>query len=242
MANVEGRNPVNELLNGNRKVEEILLQKDIHGEIIDKIKEKANKNNISIREVSKKHLDNIADSYAHQGVIAKAEEINLVSPEDIVEYAQNQDEPPFIIILDQVQDPHNFGSIIRSAHSAGAHGLIFQKRRAASITPAVLKASAGASEHLLLSQVTNINYTIEKLKELGVWITGTDLDTEKYYDDIDYKGSTAVVIGNEGSGLRRLVKDNCDFLVKIPIKGRVDSLNASVAAGVIFYEVVRQRK
>ena len=242
MANVEGRNPVNELLNGNRKVEEILLQKDIHGEIIDKIKEKANKNNISIREVSKKHLDNIADSYAHQGVIAKAEEINLVSPEDIVEYAQNQDEPPFIIILDQVQDPHNFGSIIRSAHSAGAHGLIFQKRRAASITPAVLKASAGASEHLLLSQVTNINYTIEKLKELGVWITGTDLDTEKYYDDIDYRGSTAVVIGNEGSGLRRLVKDNCDFLVKIPIKGRVDSLNASVAAGVIFYEVVRQRK
>lgn len=242
MANVEGRNPVNELLNGNRKVEEILLQKDIHGEIIDKIKEKAKKNNISIREVSKKHLDNIADSYAHQGIIAKAEEINLVSPEDIVEYAQSQDEPPFIIILDQVQDPHNFGSIIRSAHSAGAHGLIFQKRRAASITPAVLKASAGASEHLLLSQVTNINYTIEKLKELGVWITGTDLDTEKYYDDIDYKGSTAVVIGNEGSGLRRLVKDNCDFLVKIPIKGRVDSLNASVAAGVIFYEVVRQRK
>ncbi|HKL76157.1 MAG TPA: 23S rRNA (guanosine(2251)-2'-O)-methyltransferase RlmB [Halanaerobiales bacterium] len=242
MANVEGRNPVNELLKGNRKVKEILLQRDIRGEIINKIKEKSKKNNILIREVSKKHLDNIAESYSHQGVIAKAEEITLVSPEDIVEYAQNQNEPPFIIILDQVQDPHNFGSIIRSAHSAGAHGLIFQKRRAASITPAVLKASAGASEHLLLSQVTNINYTIEKLKELGVWITGTDLDTEKYYDDVDYKGSTAVVIGNEGSGLRRLVKDNCDFLVKIPIKGRVDSLNASVAAGVIFYEVVRQRK
>ena len=219
-----------------------MLQKGVQGEIIKKIKKRAQKNNISVKEVSKSHLDNIASSYAHQGVIAEAEKINLVSPEDIIKYAKKQGESPFIVILDQVQDPHNFGSIIRSAHSAGAHGLIFQKRRAASITPAVLKASAGASEHLCLSQVTNINYTIEKLKELGVWITGTDLDTEKYYDDVDYEGSTAVVIGNEGSGLRRLVKENCDFLVKIPIKGKVDSLNASVAAGVIFYEVVRQRK
>jgi len=242
MDKVEGRNPVNELLDGKRKVKEILIQKGAQGKIIDKIKDKAKKHNISIKKVSKDHLDNIASSYAHQGIIAEAEEINLVTPEDIVEYAKNQGESPFIVILDQIQDPHNFGSIIRSAHSAGAHGLIFQKRRAASITPAVLKASAGASEHLLLSQVTNINYTIEKLKELGVWVTGTDLGTEKYYDDINYEGSTAVVIGNEGSGLRRLVKENCDFLVKIPIKGKVDSLNASVAAGVIFYEVVRQRK
>ncbi|MGM0437858.1 MAG: 23S rRNA (guanosine(2251)-2'-O)-methyltransferase RlmB [Bacillota bacterium] len=242
MAKVEGRNPVNELLKGKRKIKNILLQKDSQGDIIEEIKRRAKKDNVSIKRVSKSHLDNLADSYAHQGVIAEAEEIELVSPEDIVEFAEKQRESPFIVILDQIQDPHNFGSIIRSAHSAGAHGLIFQKRRASSITPAVLKASAGASEHLLLSQVTNINYTIEKLKELGVWITGTDLDTEKYYDDVEYKGSTAIVIGNEGSGLRRLVKENCDFLVKIPIKGKVDSLNASVAAGVIFYEVVRQRK
>lgn len=242
MAKVEGRNPVNELLKGNRQVKNILLQKDSQGDIIEEIKRRAKKANVSIKRVSKSHLDNIANSYAHQGIIAEAEEIELVSPEDIVKFAKKQGESPFIVILDQIQDPHNFGSIIRSAHSAGAHGIIFQKRRASSITPAVLKASAGASEHLLLSQVTNINYTIEKLKELGVWITGTDLDTEKYYDDVEYKGSTAVVIGNEGSGLRRLVKENCDFLVKIPIKGKVDSLNASVAAGVIFYEVVQQRK
>ena len=242
MAKVEGRNPINELLKGPREVKEILFQKGVSGKIIKKIKKQAQKNNVSIKEVSKSHLDNIANSYAHQGVIAEAEDMRLVEPEDIVESAQNKGESPFIVILDQIQDPHNFGSIIRSAHSAGAHGLIFQEKRASSITPAVLKASAGASEHLPLSQVTNINYTIEKLKELGVWITGTDLDTEKYYDDLDYGGSTALVIGNEGSGLRRLVKENCDFLVKIPIKGKVDSLNASVAAGVVFYEVVRQRK
>lgn len=242
MPKIEGRNPVIESLKGKRKIQEILLQKGISGKRIKKIEKEAKLANIPLKRVSKKNLDKISDSHSHQGVIAKAEKINLVSPEQIIEYAKDKEESPFIVILDQVQDPHNFGSIIRSAYSAGAHGLIFQERRAAGITPAVLKASAGASEHLLLSKVTNINYTIEKLKELGVWITGTDLNTEKYYDEVEYKGSTAIVIGNEGKGLRRLVKENCDFLVKIPIKGKVDSLNASVAAGIMFYEVVRQRR
>lgn len=242
MANVEGRNPVIELLSGERRVEEILIQKDINGKRINQIKKKTDMLDIPIKFVSKNHLDNIASSYAHQGVIARAEDLKLVEPSNIIDYAVKKKESPFIVILDQIQDPQNLGAIIRSAYTAGAHGLIFPERRAAGITPAVLKASAGAVEHLLLSEVTNINYTIENLKEKGLWITGTDINTDKYYYDVDYKGSIAIVIGNEGRGLRRLVKENCDFLVKIPTKGKVGSLNASVAAGVMFYEVVRQRR
>ncbi|MGM0411352.1 MAG: 23S rRNA (guanosine(2251)-2'-O)-methyltransferase RlmB [Bacillota bacterium] len=242
MAKVEGRNSVIELLKGERKVNKLYVQKGLNGNRIKKILNLAKKKNINIDKVSKNQINKMASSHAHQGIIADAEKINLVSPEEIVEYAKTKDEPPFIVILDQIQDPQNFGSIIRSAYAAGAHGLIFQDRRAADITPVVLKASAGASEHLLLSKVSNINYTIDKLKDLGVWITGTDLNTDKSYDEVDYKGSTAVVIGNEGKGMRRLVRENCDFLVKIPIKGDLDSLNASVAAGVIFYEVLSQRR
>ena len=242
MAKVEGRNPVLELLRGNRKVKEILIQKGSSGKRINEIKKIAKNSGIRFENVSKSHLDNICSSHNHQGVIAEAEKLHLYSPEEIIEYAEKKNESPFIVILDQVQDPQNFGSIVRSAYTAGAHGLIFQKRRAVGITPAVLKASAGACEHLLLSQVTNINYTIEDLKENGVWITGTDINTDKYYDEVDYNGSTAVVIGNEGKGLRRLVKENCDFLVKIPTQGKITSLNASVAAGIMFYEVVRQRR
>lgn len=242
MANVEGRNPVLELFRGDRQIREILIQKNIGGKVIDEITNKAHSQNISIKRVEKNRLDKMSRTFSHQGVIARAEDLPLYDPDQVLEYAHSKDESPFIVILDQIQDPQNFGSIIRTAHAAGAHGIMFPERRAAGITPAVVKASAGAIEHIKLSQVKNINYLIDDLKEKGVWITGTVVDGSREFYDVDYDGSTAVVIGNEGSGLRRLVKENCDFLVNIPMKGKLGSLNASVATGIILYEVVRQRR
>lgn len=242
MVNVEGRNPVLELFKGNRQIKEILVQKGISGNAIDQIVNNAKRKNIPLKRVDKRRLNKMAQTYSHQGIIARTEELTLYNPDDILEYAHKNNESPFIVILDQIQDPQNFGSIIRSAHAAGAHGVIYPERRAAGITPAVVKASSGAIEHIKLCQVKNINYLIEDLKEKGVWITGTVVDAPKVFYDVDYDGSTAVVIGNEGSGLRRLVRENCDFLVNIPMHGKLGSLNASVATGIILYEVVRQRR
>lgn len=161
---------------------------------------------------------------------------------DIVAYAQERGESPFIVILDQIQDPQNFGAIIRTAYAAGAHGVIYQDKRAAGITPVVVKSSAGAIEHILLAEVKNINQTIEELKKAGLWIVGADMAGETLYYNADFKGPIGLVIGSEGKGLRRLVKENCDFLVQIPMPGEFSSLNASVAAAILIYEVLRQRQ
>lgn len=241
MAKIEGRNPVIEAIRGNRRIDKILLQRDISGEKIDWIIEQAQKENILVERVSKNQLDNIASSHSHQGIIAFAEPVRLVSPREIVDYSRERNEDPLIIILDQIQDPHNFGSIIRTAYTAGAHGIIFQDKRAASITPVVVKSSAGAIEHILMSEVTNINKAIEDLKELGLWIAGADIQGEQSLFEVDLTGPLGIVIGSEGEGLRRLVREKCDFLVKIPMKGRLGSLNASVAGAIIIYEVLRQR-
>ncbi len=239
---IEGRNPVVELLKGQRKVKKIYLQQGIKGKNIKWIIKKAKEKKIPLQNITKSTLDKMASSHSHQGVIATSEKIKLYSPETIINRARKRKEAPFIVILDQIQDPHNFGAIIRTAYAAGVHGIIFPKNRAVDITPVVVKASAGAVEHLMLSKVTNINYTIEDLKEAGLWVAGADIREAKLCYDSDLKGPLAIVIGNEGAGLRRLVRENCDFLVKIPMQGKLGSLNASVAAGIIIFEAVRQRR
>ncbi len=242
MLKVEGKNPVYELLQGDRDVKELLLQQGLKGKRIKTILQKASKKNITIKWLDKNSLDNVSETGLHQGIIAITSDIKYFSPRKILKEAENKGEPPFIIILDQIQDPHNFGAIIRTAYAAGVHGIIFPKDRAVEVTPVVEKTSAGAVEHVILSQVSNINYTIKDLKKAGLWIVGTDIAADKVYYKQDLTGAMGIVIGNEGQGLRRLVKENCDFMIKIPMQGKLGSLNASVAAGIIIYEALRQRE
>ncbi len=184
----------------------------------------------------------MSETKSHQGVIAIVPPFEYAEIEDMLKDAKEKHEEPFIIILDGIEDVHNLGSIIRTAETAGVHGIIIPKRRAASINATVVKTSAGAVAHMKVARVNNINETIEKLKEEGIWICGTDMNTDTMFFNQDFKMPVAIVIGNEGSGISRLTKEKCDFLVKIPMQGKVNSLNASVSAGIVMYEVVRQRK
>ena len=177
----------------------------------------------------------------NQGVIAIVPPFDYCDVEDILQDAKNKNEDPFVVILDGIEDPHNLGSIIRTAETAGVHGIIIPKRRAAQVNSTVNKVSAGAVEHMKIARVNNINETIKYLKDEGLWVCGTDMNTNTYYYDQDFKMPIAIVIGSEGFGMSRLVKDNCDFLVKIPMKGKITSLNAAVSAGIVMYEVVEQR-
>lgn len=238
---VEGRNAVLELLETDRDVNKIWVRKgEKHGSIL-KLLAIAKQKKIMIVEVEKSKLDKIAQTPNHQGVIAMVPPFHYCEVEEILEEAKRRGEKPFILILDGIEDPHNLGSIIRTAETAGAHGIIIPKRRAASVNSTVNKVAAGAVEHMKIARVNNIKDTICALKEQGVWIYGTDMHTDTYYYEEDYKGSCAIVIGSEGFGMGRLVKENCDFLVKIPMKGNITSLNASVSAGIVMYEVVKQR-
>ncbi|MGM0601931.1 MAG: 23S rRNA (guanosine(2251)-2'-O)-methyltransferase RlmB [Bacillota bacterium] len=241
MARIEGRNPVYEALRGKRKIHRIFIQNNIFGDTVDEIIKLAESKNISISRISKNKLDETSLSHSHQGVIAEADSLPEYTMGDLSADIKEKNGDPLVVILDEIKDPHNFGAIIRTAYAAGADAVIYQERRAAGITPVVLKSSAGAAEHVPLIQVTNINYTIKDLKEEGFWIAGADVKAGQYHFDADLKGSLGIVIGSEGNGLRRLVKENCDFLVKIPMFSKLGSLNASVAAGVIIYEAVRQR-
>ena len=183
----------------------------------------------------------MSETHNHQGVIAIVPPFNYCDVEDILDYAKSKNEKAFILILDGIEDVHNLGSIIRTAETAGIHGVIIPKRRAASVNATVNKTSAGAVEHMKIARVNNLTETIKRLKENGLWIIGTDLQTEVSYDKQDYTGDIAIVIGSEGFGMSKIVKENCDFLVKIPMKGKVQSLNASVSAGIIIYEALKQR-
>ena len=241
MAKVEGRNPVIEVLNGKRRVEKILILKSAQGQVIDKIYNLAQDKNVSIERVTKGKLDNLAKSHAHQGVIAFAEDLDYYSLDNLVEQAKEQSDNPFLVLLDEIKDPHNFGSILRTAEAAGVDGVIIPKRRAVGFTPVVVKTSAGAVEYLPVAQVTNLARTIEQLKEEGFWIAGADLEAKQSCYQADLGGSLGLVIGSEGSGMRRLVKEKCDFLIKMPMEGQIESLNASVAAGILIYESLRQR-
>lgn len=238
---VEGRNAVLELLESGRDINKILVANGERHGSIHKILAIAKERKIIVTEIEKNKLNQIAQTPNNQGVIAIVPPYDYCEVEDILDEAKRKNEKPFILILDGIEDPHNLGSIIRTAETAGVHGIIIPKRRAASVNSTVSKVSAGAVEYMKIARVNNINETIRYLKEQDVWICGTDMDTDTIYTKQDYKMPIAIVIGSEGFGMSRLVKENCDFLVKIPMKGRITSLNASVSAGIIMYEVVKNR-
>ena len=238
---IEGRNSVIELLESGRDINKIFVQDgEKHGSI-NKIIAMASQRKILINTISKEKMKQMAQTENYQGVIAIVPPFEYCEIEDIIENAKSKNEEPFVLILDGIEDPHNLGSIIRTAETAGVHGIIIPKRRAASVNSTVNKVSCGAVEHMKIARVTNISDAIEKLKEEGLWICGTDINTEKYYYNQDLTGAIGIVIGNEGNGMSEKVKKKCDFLVKIPMKGKVTSLNASVSAGIIMYEVVEQK-
>lgn len=236
---IVGRNPVFEILDSNRKIHRMWISEGELKGSINKIIEIAESRNIEIFRENRRKLDDLANGKVHQGVVAEVEPFKYSTIKEIVDLARDKNESPFVIILDELQDPHNLGAIIRSAEGAGAHGVIIPERRSVGVTSTVYSASAGAVEHFKIARVTNINQAIKQLKEEGLWIYGADMGGEKYYNT-DMKGAVGLVIGNEGKGISRLVKENCDFIVSIPMAGRMESLNASNAASILMYEVVRQ--
>ena len=217
------------------------MQEEKNTGSINKIITLAKQQKIVIVEAEKSKLDFMSETKNHQGVIAIVPPFNYCEVDDILDEAKKRNEEPFILILDGIEDPHNLGAIIRTAETAGVHGVIIPKRRAAGVNSTVSKVAAGAVEHMNIARVGNINETIRYLKENDVWVCGTDIDTNKYHYNQDLTGPIAIVIGSEGFGMSKLVKQNCDFLVKIPMKGKITSLNASVSAGIVVYEAVRQR-
>lgn len=239
---IEGRNPVLEALKSGRSINKILVAKGEREGSIVQIIALAKEKGVVIQEVERQRLDRLSQTKSHQGIIAFVAAKSYVEVEDILEAAFSKNEPPFIIILDEINDPHNFGSILRTADAVGAHGVIIPKRRAVGLTPAVSKASAGAIEYVPVARVSNISQTIEYLKKKNIWVVGTDnTGEEEIFFEKDLTGPIALVIGSEGQGIGRLVKESCDFLVRIPMKGRISSLNASVAGAIVMYEILRQR-
>ena len=239
-----GRNACLEALSSGRDLEKVLVR-DSKGRKADgsiqKIVAQAKDRGIPVEFRDRQILDRMASGAVHQGVIAFGADFSYSSVEEILALAEQRQEKPFLVLLDGIEDPHNLGAIIRTAECAGAHGVIIPKNRAASVNETVMKTSAGAAEHVLCARVTNLGRTIDELKDHGVWIYGCDMG-ENLCWDTDLTGPAAVVIGNEGSGVSRLVREKCDFIVSIPLMGRIDSLNASNAAAVIMYEAVRQRR
>lgn len=240
-----GRNAVKEAIKSERSLDYILVNKDMDGSLREIIN-MARDQRLVIREVDKRKLDEVCMPFGHggktanhQGIVAYAAGVSYCSVSDILRFAKEKDEPPFVIVLDGVEDPHNLGSIIRSAECAGAHGVIIGKRRSASVTAATVKASAGATSHMNIARVVNINGAIEELKRAKLWVAGADM-AGRAMQKQGLNGPLALVIGNEGEGLSKLVKENCDFLVSIPLKGKIDSLNAAVAAAILMFEKNRQ--
>ncbi len=239
---IEGRNSVIELLESGRDINKIFIQSgEKHGSI-NKIIAMAREKKVIIKEIDKNKMKQMAQTDNYQGVIAIVPPFEYCDVDDILLEAKSRQEEPFVVILDGIEDVHNLGSIIRTAETAGVHGIIIPKRRAASVNSIVSKVSAGAVEYMKIARVNNLTDTIKYLKEQGLWICGTDMDTKQEYDKQDYTGPIGIVIGSEGFGMSRLVKENCDFLVKIPMMGKITSLNASVSAGIVIYEAVKQRK
>ena len=239
---VEGRNAVLELLESGKDINKIFVAKgEKHGSI-NKIIAVAKERRVIIVEKDRRQLEEMAQTENYQGVIAIVPPFEYSEITDILEIAKDRNEDPFVIILDGIEDPHNLGSIIRTAETAGVHGIIIPKRRAVAVNSTVNKVSCGAAQYMKIARVTNISDAIEELKRAGLWICGTDIATDKYYYNQDLTGPLAIVIGNEGKGMSDKVKKNCDFLVRIPMKGKVESLNAAVSTGIVVYEAVKQRK
>ena len=238
---VFGRNAVKELLGSGRDIEKLFIQSGEREGSVNLLIGIASERKIPIVEVDRTKLDSLSCGAHHQGVVAIAAERNYSSIDEIFEYAAEKGESPFIIMLDGVEDPHNLGAIIRSAECCGAHGVIIPKRRAVGLTSTAAKASAGAIEYMRVAKVTNLAMTIDELKERGVWFYAADMDGKSYYDT-DLSGAVCLVLGSEGFGISRLVKEKCDFTVSIPLYGRVNSMNVSCAAAVVMSDVARQRK
>jgi len=237
---IYGRNAVLEAFRSGKTIDRLYVQEGVADGTLQSILRTAKKTDAVINFVSKDRLNKYAEGDKHQGVVAMAAAYNYADIEDILNAAKEKDEPPFIIVLDDIEDPHNLGAIIRTANQAGAHGVIIPKRHAVGLTATVARTSAGAINYTPVAKVTNISRTIEELKEKGIWFACADMSGELMYN-CNLTGAIGLVIGSEGSGVSRLVKEKCDFVVKIPMFGQIDSLNASVAAGVLSYEIVRQR-
>ncbi len=239
---IAGKHSILEALRAGRSINKIWMIEHAQKQLAQSILSEAKKAGVIVQQVDKRKLDQMAEGVPHQGVVAQVAAYAYVEVSDIINKAKKAEEPPFLLILDEIEDPHNLGSILRTADCAGVHGVIIPKRRSVGLTAAVSKTSAGAVEYVSVSRVTNIAQTIDLLKEQGIWIAGADGAAERSIYQTDVSLPIAVVIGNENQGIGRLIKDKCDFLIKLPMFGSINSLNASVAAGAMMYEIVRQRQ
>lgn len=237
---IEGRNAVIEAFRAGKTVDKLFVLEHCKEGSMNTVLREAKKHDTIINYVKKERLDQMSETGKHQGVIAYIAAFEYATVDDILKKAEDKGEPPFVVILDDIEDPHNLGAIIRTANLAGAHGVIIPKHRAAGLTAIAVKASAGAVSYTPVAKVTNISKTIEELKDKGLWFVCADMGGTTMYD-LDLKGPIGLVVGNEGKGVSRLVKEKCDFIASIPMFGDIDSLNASVATGVLAYEIVRQR-
>lgn len=238
---IVGRKPVLEALKAGTSIESIMVMEGVHGKEIEAIYELAARRQVPVKEGDKQMFRQPAGDSTTQGIVAIVPEHSYAALDDILEIARARKQKGFILLLDEIEDPHNLGALIRTADCAGVHGVIIPKHHSASVNATVTKASAGATQHMAIVEVANLVNTIEKLKELEYWVVGLDGAGDKTYSEIDYTTPIALVVGNEGKGIRRLVKEHCDFLVRVPLLGRIESLNASVAGGLVMFEVARQR-
>lgn len=238
---IVGRNAVMEALRGGRSINKVLLAKGERQGSINEVIALVKERRLILQEVEARKLDELSGGLRHQGVLAYAPPVEYVEIEDILKKAAELGQPPFLVLLDELEDPHNLGAILRSADAAGVHGVLIPKRRSCPLSATVAKTSAGAVEHVPVARIGNVSQTLKELKKFGMWVVGADMDGEKNYDTADLTGSLLLVIGNEGKGMSRLTKENCDFIVKIPMHGKINSLNASVAGSILMFESAKQR-
>lgn len=238
---IEGRNAVIEALRAGRVIDKIFIQKGETDKTLGHIASKARDAGVVVVDADKRKLDGMSQTHAHQGVIALAAVREYCTVSDILAIAAERNEPPFVVVCDEISDPHNLGAVIRTAEAAGVHGIVIPKRRSAGLTSIVDKTSAGAAEHMAVARVSNLTAAIKELQDAGVWVYGSAAEGSSALWKTDLKGPICIVIGSEGDGISRLIRENCDFLVSIPMQGKVSSLNASAAAAVLIYEVLRQR-
>ena len=238
---IEGRNAVIEALRAGRSIDKIMIARGDVDKTLGHIASRARELGLVVVECDRRKLDFMSRTHAHQGVIAVCAVRDTCSIDDILALAEERGEAPFVIVCDEISDPHNLGAIIRSAECAGAHGVIIPKRRSAGLTAIVDKASAGAAEHMAVARVANLPAALQELKKRGLWVYGTAADGQNELWKTDFSGAVALVIGSEGDGMGRLVRESCDFIVSLPMRGQINSLNASAAAAIVMYEVLRQR-
>lgn len=238
---IAGRQPVLEALRADTPLEKIYILFGAHGGVLQQIEQLARRRGVPVKQIDKQRFAELSSGANAQGVFAIAASKQYVEIEDLLRLAEEKGEKPFLLILDEIEDPHNLGALIRTAECAGVHGVILPRHHSASLNETVIKASAGAALHLPVAKVTNIATTIDDLRKQGVWIVGTEMDAPRLYTDVDYTGGLGIVVGNEGKGMRRLVREKCDFLVKIPMYGKIESLNASVAGALLLFEAAKHR-